>query len=63
MRGGARRKSSTVPEKVAWLRHHPELWDKTTTEIVKAMKKAGLVAQSTYYLDVRVKQLLELVVR
>ena len=35
---------------------HPELNDASKMEIVKAMKKAGLVAPTTYVGDVRIWQ-------
>lgn len=68
-----RAKWSTLEQRLAWLRKHPELWESVklrsmlpgmsyrlfapklaAVRIVNEMKKAGLLAPSTYYLDVKV---------
>jgi hypothetical protein len=46
------RHKSTLQEKQRWLESHPELRGQTRHQIVAAMKKAGLIAPSTYPLDV-----------
>lgn len=48
------RRISTFSERAAWLKEHPELHGKSRREIVDAMKRAGLIAISTYALDVRI---------
>lgn len=52
--------TSSVAEKVAWLSAHAKQF-KTEQEIVSAMKKAGLIAKSTYWRDVRLSRYFELV--
>lgn len=46
-------RKSTFSERARWLKKHPELHGKSRREIVDAMKRAGLVAMSTYERDVR----------
>lgn len=48
------RRNSTFSERIKWLEAHPELQGKSRREIVDAMKRAGLIAISTYELDVRI---------
>jgi len=40
------------PRRVAWLAKHPELWDRNRLEVVKQMKKAGLLARTTRWWQV-----------
>lgn len=47
---------STVEEKERWLAAHPELQGKPKVVIVRAMKKAGLIASSTYAADVAISR-------
>jgi len=47
------RAKSTFEQRVEWLREHPEIAKLPKPQIVKALKKAGLVAVTTYWADVR----------
>ena len=49
-----------LPMRVKWLAEHSSLWDNSEVEIAKAMKFAGLFAQSTYVKDINVKRILRL---
>ena len=61
-------KYSTFEQRVSWLLEHRELWERKRTlhdrnqlkaqahkVLVSAMKRAGLFAPSTFYLDCRLK--------
>ncbi len=43
---------------VRFLREHPPLWAESERAIVRALKSAGIVARSTYYMDCNVQALL-----
>lgn len=69
MAGRGGKTYSTDDEKVAWLKAHPavarhrivngRVAPPCKKRIVAAMKKYGLIAPSTYYLDVNLKDVLE----
>lgn len=46
--------------RITYLREHPEVWSMGHAELVRHMKDKGLLARSTYYLDVNIKQMLAL---
>ena len=49
----SRRPKSTREQRRQWLYEHRELKNASHREIVKAMKKAGLLSPSTYFGDVK----------
>lgn len=61
--GATRKPYSTVEQREQWLRKQPkylhifrdhkEVSNRERKEIFKDLKRAGLIAPSTYYLDVR----------
>ena len=57
--------ASTIRKRVAWLQRNTELWDKHVDAhvLVFAMKREGLIAQSTYWKDVNVEALCLLAAR
>ena len=46
------RARSTLQDRLQWLESHPDMRGQTKREIVKAMKKDGLIAPTTYVFDV-----------
>jgi len=48
----------TRPARIKFLREHPELWHAEPKAIVRALKKAGLLAATTYWMDVKIERLL-----
>lgn len=43
---------------VKFLREHPPLWCESEREIVRALKSAGIISRTTYYMDCNVRSLL-----
>jgi hypothetical protein len=41
-----------MSERIAWLTSRPDLWDADLYTLATALKSAGLIAPSTYWLDV-----------
>jgi hypothetical protein len=48
------------PEALAWLRAHPDFIGRSVETIAKALKHAGIYSQATYWRDIRVNRLLQL---
>ena len=59
MNGRRRLVRSSRKEKIAFLRAHSELWDVPWIALRNALVEAGLVAKSTYILDIGLSQLVE----
>ncbi len=55
--------TSTIEQRIHWLLANPALWEEwdmppvdISQEIVKRMKEAGLLAKSTYWKDVSIRE-------
>jgi hypothetical protein len=48
-------------ERIAWLRLHPELWESgfADRDLFVAMKRSGMFAPTTYWKDVRIREMVE----
>jgi hypothetical protein len=49
-----------LQRRVEFMRQHPMLWDRPKKEIVNALKVAGLIAPTTYWMDVKVRRYIDL---